>query len=154
MGDESPLLNIVKDPLGVKFQVTNLSFSTCIATMATLSFSQMIRSGKTSLSGARFAQENLNVSANNTANLDTDSLAAQRASAIESRGGGVTTIIDTPPHPNGQQSLAEALPRAQNNISLAQETVNRIAAVRTFEANASVIRTQDQLSQSLLDLTA
>jgi hypothetical protein len=164
LGDESPDQNIVKDPDGVKLESDN-SFDRlfCFSSYGRFSLVlrleprylvSMVTSSTITLSGMRFAESRLASGAHNTANVGTDAFSRQQVRGVERPGGGVKTVTDSTRMPSNDQQLAEALPGAQNNVSLVQETVNRIAAVRSFEANATVVRTQDQLSQSLLDLTA
>ena len=38
------------------------------------------------------------------------------------------------------------------NVNLAEELVNQILAQRAYEANAAAIRTQDEMTDSLLDI--
>ena len=105
------------------------------------------------LSGLVANQARLSVGAHNTANLNTDRFGRQRATGFERTGGGSSVRVDTLELSDEAQQTAETVPGPQNNVSLVQETVNRISAQRNFEANASVVRTQDRLAKTLLDLT-
>lgn len=101
-----------------------------------------------------FAQSSLRASAHNTANVETDGFTTERVLGTSAPGGGVRATIGQRQASGQDRTIAESLPGPQNDVNLVRETVNRIAAVRSFEANAKVVRTQDQLSQSLVDLTA
>ena len=52
------------------------------------------------------------------------------------------------------QHIAEVLPGSQNNVNQVMETVNRISAQRSFEVNANVLRIQDKMTRSFLDIVA
>lgn len=91
-------------------------------------------------------------SSHNMANISTG-FSQQRARGVEARTGGVRTQVGTVELSASERQIADRLPGAQNNVSLVNETVAQIAAVRSFQANASVVRGQDRLVQSLLDVT-
>ena len=114
----------------------------------------MITSSAVPLSGMRLSQSALRSTAHNTANLETDAFSKQRSRGVAVPSGGVRTVVDRLPVPAEDQTLADILPGPQNIVRLAEEAVNRISALRRFEVNANVVRTQDQLAKSLLDLTA
>ena len=114
----------------------------------------MMTSASIPLSGMKFAQANLRSTAHNTANLETDGFSRQRSLGSEGPTNGAVARVDTVSLTPDEAQLADRLPGAQNNVSQIESAVNRIAAVRSFEANARVVRTQDQLSRNLLDLSA
>ena len=62
--------------------------------------------------------------------------------------------MDTEELSRSEQLITELIPGPQNNVHAVEETVNRIAAQRSFEVNARVVRTQDKMTQSVLDITA
>ncbi len=116
-------------------------------------FRIMITRLSTPLSGLRDSQTRVQASAHNTANASTDAFARQGVTSVENRSSGVTTSVHTVELTAQGRTIAETLPGPQNNVRTVSETVDRIAAQRSFEANANVVRTQDQLARSLLDLT-
>ncbi len=114
----------------------------------------MITRLSTPLSGLKDSQTRVQVTAHNTANVSTDAFSRQQVTSVESPRSGVRTSVATVDLTPQSRAIAGSLPGAQNNVNLVSETVNRIAAQRSFESNARVVRTQDQLARSLLDLTA
>ena len=114
----------------------------------------MITRLSTSVSGLKDSQTRVRATAHNTAHASTDAFSRQQVTTVEGpRSGGRTSVDTVDLTPQGR-TIADSLPGAQNNVNLVSETVNRITAQRSFETNSSVIRTQDQLARSLLDLTA
>jgi flagellar hook protein FlgE len=68
---------------------------------------------------------------------------------IESRDSGVKTI-DVPSSGNLGEIVAGAL--EESNVDLTAELVNLITAQRTYQANAQTIKTQDQVTQTFLNM--
>ena len=107
------------------------------------------------------------VTANNVANLDTDNFQSQRvnlSTAEDAQGVQVASISQdtTPGSPipgsasgdtvsisDAGKAMAET-----SNVDLTRESVTMIEASRGFEANIAVIRTQDALTGTLLDMRA
>jgi flagellar hook protein FlgE len=106
------------------------------------------------LSGMRFAEAQSRTTAHNATNAATDSFARQRVIGSEKPNSGVTSRVDTVDLNRNEITIAETIPGPQNNVNLAEGTVNRIAAQRNFEVNAKVVRTQDKMTSSLIDITA
>lgn len=120
-------------------------------------------------SGLAAQSKRLAVSADNVANLRSLGLLADRsnaaAGAYEARqtaltsipGGGVRAeaVAVTPPsfpsyEPNDPDADANGLvPRP--NISLEQEVVTQIQAVRAYQANLQTLKAQDRMLGDLLD---
>jgi flagellar basal body rod protein FlgG len=114
----------------------------------------MVTRLSTPLSGLKDSQARIQATAHNTSNATSDAFSRQQVRSVESPGAGVRTSVDTVDLSPQGRAIAESLPSAQNNVNLVSETVNRIAAQRSFETNSRVLRTQDHLARSLLDLTA
>lgn len=130
----------------------------------------MIAGFSASLSGLMAQSKRLAVSADNVANMTTrgyrkDGPAEQpgtylpkRTQDVTTAGGGVRAEVRpvTPPsvevyapgNPDADARGVAALP----NVNLAEELVTQIQAQRAYEANAKAIRTQDELTDSLLDI--
>ncbi len=106
-------------------------------------------------SGLRASQAKLSTSAHNTANLTTDAFSRQRVIQSEAPAGGGTRFrVDTVDLSTDALDRAERLPGPQNAVNLVSETVDRISALRAFEANVKVVRAHNSLSHTLLDITA
>jgi flagellar hook protein FlgE len=68
---------------------------------------------------------------------------------MESRDSGVKSI-DVPSSGNLGEIVAGAL--EESNVDLTAELVNLITAQRTYQANAQTIKTQDQVTQTFLNM--
>jgi len=68
---------------------------------------------------------------------------------MESRDSGVKSI-DVPGSGNLGEIVAGAL--EESNVDLTAELVNLITAQRTYQANAQTIKTQDQVTQTFLNM--
>jgi flagellar basal-body rod protein FlgC len=101
------------------------------------------------LSGMQAAQAQLAVGANNIANANTPGFKASRVDLVELSGGGVAvagTQVDQTPGaigPDGTQA---------SNVDLASEMVGLIQDKTLYNANAMVVRTEDKMMGSLLDM--
>ena len=125
------------------------------------------------ISSARTAldamSETMAASAGNVANLDTDGYQAQRvnlATAEDGQGVQVESITSDPTpgslNPYSGSTTGDSVDisdagRAMaetSNVDLVRESVTMIEASRGFEANVAVIRTQDAMTGTLLDMRA
>ena len=128
------------------------------------------------LSGMDAAARRLDVSASNIANVSTTGALPDATGAVPSgapraydplelvqtasAGGGVqtsvktvtlaTTAVSDPQAPFANQDGLVAAP----NVDLAQEMVNQLIASYSFAANATVMKADDRMSKTLLDVTA
>ncbi len=128
------------------------------------------------VSGMNAAARRLEVSASNVANVtSTGALpnadgtlpagAPQAYAPLElvqtaSAGGGTQTAVTTvtpattavydPQAPFANQDGLVAAP----NVDLAQELIGQLIASYTFTANATVLRADDRMTKTLLDITA
>ena len=105
-------------------------------------------------SGMQANQRRVAASAHNTANQTTDSFERQRVNAQERRTGGVETRVDKVELSDEAQELAQEIDGPQNNVDPVSETVDRITARENFKSNARIIRAQDEMLDTLLDLEA
>lgn len=95
----------------------------------------------TAVSGMRAAQTRLDVSANNVANASTPGYRAQSVSQTAAPGsGGVSTSV---------QRAQEA-----EGVAMEKEAVEQMAATYAFKANLQVVKAQDQMMGSLLNVRA
>ena len=126
----------------------------------------------TAVSGLVAQSQVLAVSAVNVVNIrslavdpdgtstNPDAFTPRRAVLTSAANGGVrteTVPIDPPSfysfEPGAPDANADGVvPRP--NVSLAQEFVTQMIALRAFQANLSVIRTEDKMLGELLNLTA
>ena len=106
------------------------------------------------------------VTANNVANADTDgyqSRDARLATGPDGHGVQVADIArDTSPgsllpEAMTSQNPSDAVPNdpllaETSNVDLVRQVVSMMETSRAFEANTTVIRTEDQMAGSLLDM--
>ena len=128
------------------------------------------------LSGLNAASRRLEVSASNVANSQTTGALPNADGTVPagaptaytplalvqtaSAGGGVQTSVTTvtPPttavfDPQASFANQDGLVAAPN-VDLAQEFVGQLLASYSFAANVAVLKTNDQNTKSLLDITA
>lgn len=125
----------------------------------------------TSLSGLFAAARNMAVSANNIVNAQSTQTTAtngqtvntpfvpQRVNQQAVAGGGVSTSLSdvapasvsffAPDNPAADENGITAFP----NVNFEQEAATRILASNTYQANASMIKRENETFQSLLNIT-
>jgi flagellar basal-body rod protein FlgC len=122
------------------------------------------------VSGMAAAQKRLEVSASNVANISTAgpldaapndvraAYAALRAEQSETVGGGTVAKVSraspgtvTVSDPGSAFANADGLVAAPN-VDLTNEAIQQLVARYSFAANAAVIRAEDKMVKSLLDL--
>jgi flagellar hook-associated protein FlgK len=91
------------------------------------------------VSGMNAAKSRLAVSADNVANANTPDYRAKQVNQASQAEGGVRVQVS--------QAAAEG-------VSLEQEAVNQQIASYDFKANAKLLRVQQELDKSLLDIQA
>ena len=101
------------------------------------------------VSGLQAAQAQLNVAANNVANLDTPKYKSSSVDLVDISGGGVAVggysqdPSAGPILPDGQEG---------SNVDLATQLVNLSQAKNLYDANAAVINVANQTTGTLLDI--
>ncbi|MEO3429488.1 flagellar basal body rod C-terminal domain-containing protein [Pelagibius sp. CAU 1746] len=135
----------------------------------------MIAGFSASLSGLMAQSKRLAVSADNIANMHSRGVreggpaqaseAGRRGAYVPKRvddvtaaGGGVraevrpveppSVEVYAPGRPDADAAGVAAIP----NVNLAEELVTQIQAQRAYEANAAAFRTQDEITDSLIDI--
>ncbi|MGE4159492.1 MAG: flagellar basal body rod protein FlgC [Planctomycetota bacterium] len=108
----------------------------------------------TAVSGLMTQQTRLDVHAHNIANANTPGFKASRLSQSEVAGGGTQVASITRDASPGPLEDVDGAYEESSNTDLASEMVGLITAQRGFEANLPVIRTQDKMIGSLLDILA
>lgn len=118
------------------------------------------------LSGLQAATRRLGVSASNVANVLTSrpttagasapkgTYTAQEATDSALPGGGVKTTVRTrqPATLTGPDPVSPTGLSAFPNVDLVEEAVNQKVALASYRANAAVIRVQQDIDDSLLDI--
>ena len=115
----------------------------------------MIGAIYTSLSGLAAAQTKIVTAAHNTANANTDGFKKQRVVFQETQPQGVEATVErvnTPGPVFFKETEAGSLAVELSNVDLGEEAINLMLGKRLYEANLNVIKTQNQLLGSLLDI--
>ncbi len=97
----------------------------------------------------------LHVSANNTANVDSDGFKKDRVVIAEGDNGTVqarTEKVDTPGPMVNEATDQGSILVEKSNVDLAQEVTNQVLARRGYEANLATLRTFDEMLGSVLDI--
>ncbi len=100
-----------------------------------------------------FARQ-MNVSANNVANIFSDEFKASTAHNTQGKNGGVTTTLSTSmaSGPFVEDPIKNDGPLKElSNTDLTKEMVTQISAQHGFDANAKVISTYDETLGSLIE---
>jgi flagellar basal-body rod protein FlgC len=114
----------------------------------------MSLSFSSSVSGVQAAFAMLNVSAHNTANLNTDGFKKQVVNPSEDSTGGVVADISQsteagPLYRNSNGDIVEA-----SNVNYFEEAVEQIKAKHLLSANIAAIHRTDEAFDSLMDIMA
>lgn len=114
----------------------------------------MISPYSSALSGIRAAFTMLDVSAHNTANINTDGFKKQKAILSEAPGGGVAASVERvnssgPSYLDPSGKFIEA-----SNVDYADEAVFQLSARRFMSVNIAALKTADEMQKSLLDIFA
>ena len=103
-------------------------------------------------SGLQANQTQLATSAHNTTNANTDEFSKQISTQQTRLQGRVSSTVDTVSISDEAKTLAQHTDGPQNNVNLTEEAVNQIQSQKNFEQNAQVVRTQDQIQKTLIDM--
>jgi flagellar basal body rod protein FlgB len=98
-----------------------------------------------SLASKRLAQ-----SAQNVANVSTPGYEPESVVAVDQAGGGVTSALGAPA-PTFERGRDEVLGSGTDMIS---ETAEQLGASQQFKASIALLKTDQDMTQSLLDLKA
>ena len=108
------------------------------------------------LTGLEAFRKKLEVTANNTANANTDHFKKSRVTMAAACPDGVTVTIsqvDTPGTPIPVDESGTVMEES-SNVSLEEEMTDLVTTKHLFEANARVIQTADEITGTLLDTKA
>ena len=114
----------------------------------------MISAIHTALSGLTAFGKQLEVSAHNVANVNTDGFKGSRTDFVEEQSGGVLPVVqkDNSAGPAVLKDTDQGPRQIElSNVDLREEAVSQIIAQRGFEANLRTLKTADALLGSILD---
>jgi len=114
----------------------------------------MIGAINASLAGLMVFGKKVANAAGNIANSNTDNYKANEAIIVQNQAGLpdlVTKTVDTPGSfiPGADGTLTES-----SNVELSQEIPQMMIGQRGYEANLKTLQTQDEMSESILDIIA
>ena len=112
-----------------------------------------IPSSAISRMGMQAAAKQQKASAHNVSNLNTDGFQAVEVVQQSEESGGVTTEVRETGAPN-PLLLRDGQLVAGSNTDLVRETINQVAALASYRANAAAFRAADEMTDELLDTLA
>jgi flagellar hook protein FlgE len=108
------------------------------------------------ISAIQAMETQMDVTANNVANVNTDGFKKSTAVLQEGAQGGVVVSISRPDTPPGR--AAGTTPASQtkqpSNVDLAQEIPGMIPTQRGYEANLKAIEAQNEMLGSVINLVS
>lgn len=115
----------------------------------------MISAMHSALSGVAAYAKQVEVSAHNVANVNTDGFKKSQTDLVEGSNGGVRPVVrkDDSAGPTVLSNRGHGPTQVElSNVNLAEETVNQIIAQRGFEANINTLKTADDMLGTILDM--
>lgn len=106
------------------------------------------------LSGMRAAMKILDVSAHNTANMNTDGFKKQTIRLEERADGGVVVNIGKSNGPGALYTSPDGKIIESSNTDYAEEAVSRITAKHLLSANIAAFKTAVEMEKSIIDIKA
>lgn len=116
----------------------------------------MISAIHTALSGLMAFAKQLDVSAHNLANLNTDGFKRSDTIFVEATNGGTLPVIrkDNSSGPTVLRTTSHGFTQVElSNVDIGTELVDQIIAQRGFEANLRTVRTTDELLGTVLNMS-
>ncbi len=115
----------------------------------------MIGAIHSALSGLNAFSRQIEVTAHNVANVNTDGFKKSHTEFVSVETGGVLPVIQKNESAGPSILNNSGYGSAQlelSNVDLGEETVNQILAQRGFEANVSTLKTADDMLGTILDI--
>lgn len=115
----------------------------------------MLSAIHSALSGLAAYAKQVEVTAHNVANVNTDGFKKSRTEFVEVATGGVLPVVqkDNSAGPTVLSDRGHGPTQVElSNVDLAEEAVNQILAQRGFEANLNTLRTADDMLGTVLDM--
>jgi flagellar hook protein FlgE len=115
----------------------------------------MISSMSNTVSAIRAIETKMAVLSNNVANSQTDGFKKSRADLRDGRNGDVEVDITRVDNPGPIVTVREnggTVEKEMSNVDLAEEIPQTIIAKTGYEANLKMLKTQDEMLGSLMDI--
>ena len=113
----------------------------------------MISGLSASVSGLWVFVRKLENAARNIANSNTEGYKGKKATIVENEEGLPTLDITVDSTPGALFQEADGVMRETSNVELSSEMTDLLIAKRGYEANLKSIKTQDEMLESLFDIT-
>jgi flagellar basal-body rod protein FlgC len=115
----------------------------------------MIGAIHSALSGLTAFSRQIEVTAHNVANVNTDGFKKSHTEFVSVETGGVLPVVrkDDSPGPTVLRDSGYGPTHLElSNVDLGEETINQIIGQRGFEASLQTIKTADDMLGSILDI--
>ena len=115
----------------------------------------MLSAIHSALSGLAAYAKQVEVSANNVANVNTDGFKKSQTDFVSVDTGGVRPVVrkDDSAGPTVLNNRGYGPAQVElSNVDLGEEAVNQILAQRGFEANSQTLQTADDMLGTILDM--
>ena len=106
------------------------------------------------LTAARISTMNLQASAHNLANVNTEGFQAQQITQSTGPGGEGLQAHVSPTQASAPVILRDGQLRVQSNTDMTREAVTHMSAAAAFKSNMGVMQVQDSLTEAILDVVA
>ncbi len=114
----------------------------------------MVDINSTALSGLYAAEQRISVAADNIANVNTPNFRAKDVVQTSQSTGGVSTqVVDRSPA-TVTVATSEGTSEQRPNVSLERELIQSQTASYDYQANLKVLKTERDITKSLLDIQA
>ena len=115
----------------------------------------MLSAIHSALSGLAAFEKEIEVTAHNVANVNTNGFKKSRTEFVSVATGGVLPVVqkDDSAGPTVLNNTGYSPAQVElSNVDLGEETVNQILAQRGFEANLRTLHTADDMLGTILDM--
>jgi flagellar hook protein FlgE len=115
----------------------------------------MILSANSTISALQAYKTQLDVTANNIANVNTENFKKSKATLKEGANGDVQVDvqrIDTPGHRYQELEGDRMVEKETSNVDLSEELPQMILTPHAYKANMKVMQTQDEILGTTLDI--
>jgi flagellar basal body rod protein FlgG len=117
----------------------------------------MISATSSAMSALTAFSTKINSNANNIANIQSEGFKKTRVTNEETENLGVQAVVEKVDTP-GMMSIEETSDGTEmvelSNVDMAEELTDSTLNARFYEANLKTIKTEDEMTQSMLDILA
>ena len=106
------------------------------------------------ISATKIAAMQLQASAHNLANLQTEGFQGQQVAQSTGPGGAGLQAHVSPTHAPAPVILRDGQLRTQSNTDLSREIIHQVEAAAAFRSNMGVRKVHDSLTEAVLNIVA